>query len=62
MIGNPFSDSAIETPKILAVTACQPLLGPPKQLAGGGADSPRKSILGWTVFGKGHYVNLRGGF
>ncbi len=35
MIGNPFSGSAIETPKILAVTACQPLLGPPKQLAGG---------------------------
>jgi len=39
----PFSGSDIETPRILAATACQPLLGPPKQLAGG-ADSPRKPI------------------
>jgi len=36
-------------------------IGTPKQLAGG-ADSPRKPISAWTVFDKGRYVNLRGGF
>jgi len=46
MIRILFSGSAIETLRIPAGTA----------------DSPRKPILARTVFDKGRYVNLRGGF
>ncbi|MFB3061666.1 MAG: hypothetical protein ACE10C_09885, partial [Candidatus Binatia bacterium] len=54
MIGIPFWGSAIETPRTLPVTACQPPFGSCKQLAGG-ADSPRKPISAKTVVDKGRY-------
>jgi hypothetical protein len=46
MLRIPFSGSAIETPRILAVTA----------------DSPRKPVSAQTGFDKDCYVNLWGGF
>ncbi len=52
MIGIPFWGSAIETPRTLPVTACQPPFGSCKQLAGG-ADSPRKPISAQTIFDNG---------
>ncbi len=61
MIGIPFWGSAIETPRMLPVTACQPPFGSRKQLAGG-ADSPRNPISAQTVSDKGHYVNPRSVF
>ncbi len=61
MVRIPFSSSAIETPRILAGTACQPLLGPPSSLAGG-TDSPRNPISTRQYPLTAYYVNPRSVF
>ncbi len=58
MTGIPFWGSAIETLRMLPVTACQPPFGSSNKLAGG-ADSPRNLISAQTESDKRYYVNPR---